>query len=408
MVSRVTYQDLMDEDVIVKRDCILKSGKRSNYYVDIKSTISKPKLFNRILNQLQEQIEINISDVTAYAMVGIPFSGIPFASIMADRLGIPMLLLRNEKKTCGTEKIIEGDCETKDLIIVEDVMTTGGSILSSIKTLTELKYRVKYVFTIFQREPVDYDVFNDLGIKYNYLITKEEHGKRLGELQFKPIVRRLNDYVKEKRSNLILSLDVPDLDRFKEIIDETHQHIVGVKVHLDIFDDGDRETIRSYLREEKEKKRFIVIEDRKFGDICNTNLQQMRAMKIKTYADMVTVHGVSGFEFVKQCKIPVIVVAKLSNSGNLIDDHYTTECLKGSVRNTNVIGVVSQNNLGINSLIYFKPGIRLNSSTDSYDQNYSGRTEGIDMYIVGRGITESEDCGQSAKHYKEYLFDFIE
>ena len=84
-------------------------------------------------------------------------------------------------------------------------MTTGGSILSSIETLTRLGYNVKYVFTIFQREPVDYELFADMGITYNYLITKSDLEKRLREMRIVPVLRKLHTYVKEKRSNIIIN-----------------------------------------------------------------------------------------------------------------------------------------------------------------------------------------------------------
>ena len=87
-------------------------------------------------------------------------------------------------------------------------------------------------------------------------------------------------------------------------------------MHLDIFNESDRNEIREFLVEQKQKNNFLVIEDRKFSDICNTNLLQMDALKIKEYADIVISHAVSGFEFVKQCPLPTLLVAQLSNNKN--------------------------------------------------------------------------------------------
>ena len=63
--------------------------------------------------------------------------------------------------------------------------------------------------------------------------------------------------------------------------------------------DKDKEYIRNYLNIKKKELQFLVIEDRKFSDICKTNLQQMEALEIKKYADIIICHGICGFEFTK-------------------------------------------------------------------------------------------------------------
>ena len=69
---------------------------------------------------------------------------------------------------------------------------------------------------------------------------------------------------------------------------------------------------------------------------------------------------------------------------------------------------ISQENLGYNKAIYCKPGIRLeineNNNKDKYDQQYTGITKGIDFYIVGRGITNSDTLSKTAEFYKKKLY----
>ena len=71
----------------------------------------------------------------------------------------------------------------------------------------------------------------------------------------------------------------------------------------------------------------------------------------------------------------------------------------------NIIGLISQENLGENKCLYCKPGIRLDKTSDGFDQNYTGVTPGIDYYIVGRGITESKKPLEAAKYYKYKLYN---
>jgi orotate phosphoribosyltransferase len=162
------YQKLIDNRIIIKGDFTLKSGKKSDYYIDIKKTISIPSLYKNIIDLLYEKI-IKIDNLNKYSIIGVPYAGIPFASTLAYKLEIPLLLLRKTQKTYGTEKIIEGETKNKDIILIEDVITTGKSILETINYLNKLEYNVKYVISIFQRKEFDYNIFKKLNVKYYYL-----------------------------------------------------------------------------------------------------------------------------------------------------------------------------------------------------------------------------------------------
>ena len=63
------------------------------------------------------------------------------------------------------------------------------------------------------------------------------------------------------------------------------------------------------------KQNFLVIEDRKFADICSTNIKQMEALKLEIYADIVICHAITGFEFINHCKLPVLLVRLLIEAG---------------------------------------------------------------------------------------------
>ena len=105
----------------------------------------------------------------------------------------------------------------------------------------------------------------------------------------------------------------------------------------------------------------------------------------------------------KQINIPVLLVAQLSNKGNLITSEYTERCVEAAFRNPNIIGFISQENLGYNKCIYCKPGINLDKKSDGLDQQYTGLKEGIDFYIVGRAITDSKNPLKEVIRYKNYL-----
>jgi len=407
MESQSLYQDLIDNHVVVikkNKKIILKSGLKSNYFVNIKKTISIPFLFQKIINGLCKQIH-RISNLNQYAIIGVPYSGIPFAGAIAYELGIPLYLLRSEQNDHGLGNRIEGEITNKKIILVEDVMTTGKSILETVSLLEQmdLNLDVQHVFTIFQRGQLDYQMFSKKQIQYNYL-TRKSHETILGKLDelnsLQPIHGKLKKFTLLKKSNIILSIDTDNSNQLYNLIKLLGSHIVGVKIHLDIFPELERANIRAFLKKQKELDQFIVIEDRKFADICSTNIKQMKALETEKYADMIICHGICGFEFAKYSSLPILLVAQLSNQGNLINLDYTEQCIKGASNMDNIVGFISQKNLGYNKALYFKPGIRLNRTEDGLDQQYSQKpTNGIDYYIVGRGILESDDPLGELKKY---------
>ena len=297
-------QKLKDNNIILKQNCILKSGIKSDYYVDIKKTISIPGLYSYIINKLSWLIEM-IPNLNNYAIIGVPQSGIPFASVIAYKLGIPLLLLRSEKKTYGTKKLIEGETSNKNIILIEDVITTGQSIIETIDILDENNYNVNYVFTIFNRGETDYKYFISRKINFNYLTEMNNTLiNKLNKLKsLNNIFKTIANIVMKKKTNIILSVDIPDINKFMSFINLLGKYIAGVKVHLDIFPELERDQIRSFLIIEKVKNNFIVIEDRKFADICSTNILQNKELKTDEYADIIICHGLTGFEFAKYSKI---------------------------------------------------------------------------------------------------------
>ena len=408
MLNNLSYNLLKQNNIIIEGDFTLKSGLQSNYYIDIKKTISKPLLFNKIINKLCNYIKY-IPNLESYCIIGVPYAGISFASAVAYKLLIPQLLLRKEQKQYGRKKRIDGESENKNIILIEDVMTTGQSLLETINYLSKEGYNIDYIFTIFQRKEINYNKFLIKNINYTYLISRDKllRDKLLELCPLHNIYTRLYNISLLKQSNIILSVDTNNIKQFSNIVIECGKYIVAIKVHLDIFNDKDKKYIRNFLRIQKEKLNFLVIEDRKFSDICKTNIQQMEALEVINYADIIICHGVSGFEFTKQenCKLPVLLVSQLSNKNNLINKEYTEKCIKEVINNSNIIGCISQENLGYNKTLYCKPGIRLdNKSGDNLDQQYTGYTKGIDYYIVGRGITTSKTISETANFYKTQLY----
>ena len=134
--------------------------------------------------------------------MGVPYAGIPFASVLSYKLNIPLLMMRKEVKEYGTKKKIEGETKNRKLILIEDVMTTGKSIMETIHYLQTENYEVYHVFTIFQRNPVDYQKFKSIGVEYSYTIREPiSLETKLQELiPEHPIYKRFYKISNEKKS----------------------------------------------------------------------------------------------------------------------------------------------------------------------------------------------------------------
>lgn len=148
--------DLKHTNFIKRGQFLLKSGIISNFYVDIKSIFSEPQIMHDISNLLYIKINDYINEknikLENVAICGLPYAGIPFASFISLAYKIPLILLRKERKGYGTNNIIEGNLDNKThLIIIDDILTTGMSILQSLEEFSE--YRLKMAaFVVLDRE----------------------------------------------------------------------------------------------------------------------------------------------------------------------------------------------------------------------------------------------------------------
>lgn len=130
-------EDLCAIKCIKYGDFTLKSGIKSNYYVDVKSCFSSPKIVKSLCNLIYQKLllvlkENNIS-LEKIAICGLPYAGIPFASYISILHNIPLVLLRKEVKQYGTKKIYEGNLDnTTHLFLIDDIFTTGTSINESL------------------------------------------------------------------------------------------------------------------------------------------------------------------------------------------------------------------------------------------------------------------------------------
>ena len=113
-------------------DFTLMSGKKSNYYVNVKDAYADPAVLKEIVREMAKFIkkeEVN-------KIAGIALGSVPIAVALSLELGIPFLMVRKHKKEHGTNIQIEGELKKGEkVIMVEDEVTTGGSVIAGIEEI---------------------------------------------------------------------------------------------------------------------------------------------------------------------------------------------------------------------------------------------------------------------------------
>jgi orotate phosphoribosyltransferase len=123
------------------------SGIKSPIYTDNRIALAYPKVRSQICDGLTS-LAREYSDVDA--VVGVATAGIPHAALVADRMSLPMAYVRSSAKSHGRQNRIEGQLSAGDrVIVIEDLISTGGSSLEAVEALREAGVEVIATLAIF-------------------------------------------------------------------------------------------------------------------------------------------------------------------------------------------------------------------------------------------------------------------
>jgi len=148
----------------------LRSGIISNEYFDKYQFESDIELLNEISKHLSEIINFDYD-----LLAGLEIGGIPIATALGLRTNKSIVFVRKKAKEYGTAKIIEGqDIKNKELLIVEDVVTSGGQILLSVEDLRKEGAIINKAVCIIDREQGGKEALKNTGITLLSLFTMSE------------------------------------------------------------------------------------------------------------------------------------------------------------------------------------------------------------------------------------------
>ncbi len=124
------------------------SGIKSPIYCDNRKTLSNPKIRTYLRQQFVSAIVENFGKPDVIA--GVATGGIPHGVLVAQDLGLPFVYVRSEAKKHGAGNLIEGEITAgQSVVVVEDLISTGGSTIKAVEALRKEKCTVKGVAAIF-------------------------------------------------------------------------------------------------------------------------------------------------------------------------------------------------------------------------------------------------------------------
>jgi orotate phosphoribosyltransferase len=158
---------LIQHKAIEFGDFTLASGKKSPYYVDIKTAATNPDLLVAIVSAIAKKHKFDV-------VAGVAVGGIPLAVATSIMTKKPYVIIRAEEKDHGKKDIIIGTVKDADVLLVEDVTTSGGSALYGITVLRAAGARADRVVTVVDREQGAGEMLRQQGVDLLPLVKISE------------------------------------------------------------------------------------------------------------------------------------------------------------------------------------------------------------------------------------------
>jgi len=155
---------------LLRGEFTLRSGRKSNYYLDKYRFETQPDVLIELGKLFAAHVTEKIDRIA-----GAELGAVPLAAATAMASGKPCIFVRNQKKDYGTAKQIEGVLNSGEtVLIVEDVLTTGGQVLEAAKSLELLGAKIFAIVAVIDRQEGARQNIEQAGYTFEALFTTED------------------------------------------------------------------------------------------------------------------------------------------------------------------------------------------------------------------------------------------
>ena len=172
-VERTKLAQLLRDVAYLEGDFLLRSGKRSSFYLDKYRFSTRPD----VLGPLRSAIAETVDEVSPAAtrLAGPELGAVPLVSAASLAGGLPFVIVRAVAKSYGTAQRLEGTfTEGEKICLVEDVVTTGGAALEAVVALREAGLTCTDVVCVVDRQEGAKDSFSAAGVNLTSLYTMND------------------------------------------------------------------------------------------------------------------------------------------------------------------------------------------------------------------------------------------
>lgn len=152
-------------------DFILHSGRKSPIYIDLRLLASFPEALRMVAKVYRPLLEGLSYDLIA----ATPLAGLPIGTAISLEMDIPLVYPRGSSKSYGTGKLIEGKWSAgQKAILVDDLITSGDSLLKAIRTLEGAGLRVVDTIVLIDRQQGGREMLAELGYNFHCAIAMNQ------------------------------------------------------------------------------------------------------------------------------------------------------------------------------------------------------------------------------------------
>lgn len=157
---------------LLRGEFTLRSGRKSNYYLDKYLFETQPDVLAELGRMFAERLTPAVQRIA-----GAELGAVALAAVTGLASGKPFVIIRNQKKDYGTSKLVEGKLERGETVmIVEDVLTTGGQVIEAAKTLQDAGAKVEKIVAVIDRLEGARANIESAGYVYESLFTTKDLG----------------------------------------------------------------------------------------------------------------------------------------------------------------------------------------------------------------------------------------